>query len=402
MVDLTQAHHDWVKDALNVDPQVFTTPDDDIEKELEDPSLLSKSQLVSFDTTGLFKDFSNTVHSACKRARAAMGDVYAIGAIGWNPSDAKGAAAVLAKSAPPLTKDQRAILESDMGNMQQAVHDLTREHDGLEAVADAYKAAAEQFNAMPEHIKDPAPLDSNFLDENGDVTEHVWDFINQITQITLQVADLHLIAGTDLIKDALKGDKMQKQIDALSSQLDTQRDTVNGMITATSDRAAKDAANALKDYGRKLDSLKEQMALTRGAIERYSKHLNSFATAKGKAKPDPEVEKVLNTYRAIIDAATSSKIARKALNTKTLGPGAYKTFVDQMIPLGKPITDDKNTGGASLFHKGGTLVKYTTTAAVTEALASGLEDVVAVYDDAGKIDQWFAAWSSAVGTPASN
>jgi len=44
------------------------------------------------------------------------------------------------------------------------------------------------------------------------------------------------------------------------------------------------------------------------------------------------------------------------------------------------------------------LVRYTTTVAVTQALASGLEDVMAVYGDAAKIDQWFTSWSQAIST----
>ena len=396
MATLSQAHHDWVKDTFNVDPQVFTAPNEDIEQELTS-DLLKQSKLLTVDTAPLFKDFSNSVHSACKHARAAMGDLYGIGAIAWNPSDASGGGKVLAKSGPALTAQDRALLENDAATITQAIHVLTQERDSIDSVVRTYEAAASQFNSLPKPVDAPPPPDPDWMAENGDVLEHVWDFVNAMSQFTGAVANINLFAGLDLIKDVIKGDQTQKQIDAINAQLDTHREAINGIIASVSDRAAKDVENAIIDYGKKIDGLKEQMDITRGAVVRLSKHVAAFTAKKGgKVAGDKDAEKVRQTFAAIVQAATASKIARKALNTKTLGPGAYKTFADQMIPLGKPITDDAKTGGASLFHKGGTLVKYTTTAAVTEALASGLEDVVSVYEDAPKIDQWYASWMSAV------
>ena len=80
MVGLTQAHHDWVKDALNVDPLVYTAPDADIEADLLklDPN---KTPLTSIDLTQLAKDFTDPVHAAAKRAQSAAIDVDVIGTI---------------------------------------------------------------------------------------------------------------------------------------------------------------------------------------------------------------------------------------------------------------------------------------------------------------------------------
>ena len=98
----------------------------------------------------------------------------------------------------------------------------------------------------------------------------------------------------------------------------------------------------------------------------------------------------------MLQAAFASKAARAALNTKSLGPSGYKKWLDLMVPLGKPITDDAKTGGASLFHNSKGITRYSEPVAVTEALASGLELVVSVYDDAPKIDAWSAAWMVAM------
>ena len=303
-----------------------------------------------------------------------------------------------------MNREDRAILKSDLN-----VIDLNRrlvEHvlNDMQAVANTYEAAARQLRALPATVDAPPPPPPDPLGDAGTVLEHVWDFINSVSQIVDVVGAIHLVAGADLIKDAIKQDKTDQQIAAINDQLDTQRDTINGLIAAVASRARDDMENAFEDYRKKIDELKESIKKTQEAIASYGKDLTTFATpaaAKGKApgKPaavNPDVEKAMQTYKAVLEAATASKAARSALNTKSLGPTAYKAWADKMIPLGKPITDDAQTGGACLFHKGSGVVRYSETVAVTEALASGLEVVVAVYNDAPKIDARLAAWSAAM------
>jgi hypothetical protein len=398
MAGPTQAHNDWVKDALNVDPQVYTAPDDDIEADLErlDPN---KTPLTSVDLSPLRKDFSNPVYAVAKRARDAMIDLEVIGTVAWRPDDARGAAAVMAKSAAAMSREDRAILAGDL-----RVIDVNRrliEHvlNDAQAATNAYEAAARQLRGMPTSIDAPAPPSPDPLGDAGAVLEHIWDFVNQVTQITDVLGAIHLVAGTDIIKDAIKQDKTDQQIDAINNQLDIQRDAINGLIEVVGQRARDDMKNSFEDYRKKLDELREGIAKTQEAIAAYAKDLAAFsrpAGAKGAAVSNPDAEKVMQTYKAVLEAAAASKVARSALNTKSLGPSAYKTWAGLMIPLGKPITDDAKTGGASLFRKGNGVTRYSETAAVTEGLASGLEIVVAVYDDAAKIDAWSTAWSAAM------
>lgn len=401
MAGPTKVHNDWVKDALNVDPQVYTAPDEDIEADLDklDPS---KTPLTSIDLSALKQDFSNPVHAAGQRARDAMVTLAVIGTIAWRPEDTKGAAAVMAKSAPAMSREDRAILASDL-----KVIDLNRrliEHDlnDAEAAVNTYEAAARQLANMPAPVEaSSASPPPDPLADVGEALEHIWDFINQVSQIVDVVGAVHLVAGTDVIKDAIKQDATDKKIDAIKDQLDVQRDAINDVIAAVGQRARDDMKNAAEDYRKKIEELKESIGKTQEAIAAYVKDLESFskpAATKGKpAAPDPQAEKVMETYKAVLEAATASKAARSALNTKSLGPSGYQSWVDQMIPLGKPITDDSKTGGASLFRKGNGVVRYSEPAAVTEALASGLEIVVTVYDDAPKIDALSAAWSAAMG-----
>jgi hypothetical protein len=133
-------------------------------------------------------------------------------------------------------------------------------------------------------------------------------------------------------------------------------------------------------------------------ITQYRTDLESFSKkgANGKSSLSKEAQEVLDAYNAVVDAAMASQAARHALDTKTLGPSAYKRFADRMIPLGKPVTDDAKTGGASLFLKGNTVVRYDQPAAIVEALASGLEDVVLVYANAPKVDALYDSWSKAM------
>jgi ElaB/YqjD/DUF883 family membrane-anchored ribosome-binding protein len=342
------------------------------------------------------------------RARDAMINLEVVGTIWWPQDDAKGAAAVMAKSAPAMNREDRALLVKDLQVIdlnrrlvESAVH-------GAEAAVNTYAAAAKQLAHMPAELQKSSmspPPDP--LADVGDALEHIWDFINQVSQIVDVVGAVHLVAGTDVIKDAIKQDATDKKIDALKDELDTQRDTINDVIAAVAERAQDDMKNAAEDFGNKVDELNESIAKTKEAIAAYVNDLETFATpaaTKGKAAskpaaPDPEVEKVTQTYKAVLEASVASKAARTALNTKSLGPKNYKAWVMQLdLPnVGKPITDDAKTGGASLFRTStGVVVRYSEPTAVVEALASGLKIVATVYDDAPKIDALSAAWSGAM------
>ena len=404
MVELTQAHHDWVLDTLNVDPRVFTPPDADIEAPLDDPDF-AKKPVVLMQVADLRKDFSNSVRAACGRAHEAMSQ---LASTAWMTMDPRGAAAILSKSAPPLTKEQQATLQRDVDEIKRAVDRLNDLHDDIEAAVDSYEAAVTELNALPDQLADPPPdddakdgvIDKSALQLDGDFREHLWDFVNQVTQMTWKLADLHLFAGTDWIKDAIKHDDTDKKIEAVHAELDQQRAAINKLIDATRQRALADAEHAVTIYGKKMEALKKQVETVQTEITLYRKDLESFSTTKkgadGKASLSKQAKEMLEAYNAIVDAAMASQAALHALSTKTLGPSAYQRFAAQMIPLGKPVTDDTRTGGASLFLKGNTVVRYDQPVAIVEALASGLEDVRLVYANAPKIDALYDSWSKAM------
>ena len=129
MAGPTQAHHDWVKEAFNVDPGVYTQPDDDIEAEL-DTLDLAKTPQTSVDLSPLVADFANSVVLAAKRASKSMSDLQMLGTIAWSPDDAKGAASVMAKSAPAMSPEDQAILRNALNvidlNRRSVEHFSTR------------------------------------------------------------------------------------------------------------------------------------------------------------------------------------------------------------------------------------------------------------------------------------
>ena len=165
MVDLTEAHYNWVRDTLNVDPRVFTPPDADIEAPLDDPDFLKKPRVV-MEVVDLRKDLSNSVHAACGRAHEALSGLASM--VWLTAGDPRAAAAILAKSAPPLTKDQQAILQRDVGTIKSAAERLNELNDDLEADADAYAAAATELNALPKELADAPPDDKKPNDKKGD------------------------------------------------------------------------------------------------------------------------------------------------------------------------------------------------------------------------------------------
>ena len=402
MDGIAQTHHDWVKDTFNVDPLVYTQPDADIEQDL-DTLDLNKVQIDSVDLTQLSKDFTDPVHAAAVRAHTAFIDLEVISTIAWKPEDSKGAGAVLAKSTPEMSREDRAILAGDLKAVDLNRQLVERSANGARAAANVYQAAAKQLRAMPQQVDAPPPPPDP-LGDAGAVLEHIWDFINSVSQIVDVVGAIHLVAGSDIIKDAIKQDSTDKQIAALGDQIDTQRDAINGLIKAVEGRAHDDMANAFEDYLNKIEEIQEGIRKTKDAIDAYAKDLEQFsrpAAAKGKSPgpakaENPDLNKIMQTYKAVLEAATLSKMARKSLKTPSLGPSTYKGWASKMIPLGKPITDDTKTGGASLFRKGGLVVRYSATSAVTEALASGLEVVVSVYDEAATIDAFAADWAAAM------
>ena len=326
-----------------------------------------------------------------------MSNLIDVAVTGWKLDDAAGGAKVLAKSGPALSADEKEILAGNLREIDARVTYLKHIYNDAEAAAKRYDAAAQQVADSPDTVAEPKKDDPSFLDEHGDVLEHIWDFVNQITQMMLVVGDLHLIAGTDVIKDAIKNDQIDKEIAAIHDDLDKQRSALNAVIDVTKKRAKADAENAADEFASKVDELKDAMSGVQAAVAGYAQSLKTFEKKNaGKKGLSKEAELVLRTYNAVLQASVVSQTALNALKTRTLGPSAYKTWVKQLVPLGKPITDDSKTGGASLFEKGSTVVRYTQPSKVVEALASGLEDVDAVYDDAPKIDGWAKAWKSAI------
>lgn len=410
MVQLTHIHHDWVRDTLNVDPLVFTQPDADIEAPLDDPAWLKKPRAY-LEVSALRQDFSNSVHAACKRAQEAMTDLASIPAT-WS-MDPRTAAAILKKSAPTLTDDRKALLEQDAFAVKSSVNELNNMHNVLEAMAADYEAAAQEVvNHTVKKLED-RPDGEQVVNEDapnldGGFWEHLEDGINSVTQMTIKTvtwtvekANLHLLGGMDLIKDLIKHDNTDDQIKAINVELDRQHDAINGLIEAATERALQKAEQSLTSFGKQIKVVKTQVELVKEAVALFHKHIQTFSTpASGAGGPSKEVKEVLEAYNAIVDAAMASKVACNALDTKTLGPTAYKVFADQMIPLGKPVTDDAEIDGrmanGSLFFKGNMAVEYDQPAAVVEALASGLEDVRLVYANADKLELLYGSWSKAI------
>ncbi|MBV9758444.1 MAG: hypothetical protein JO047_15460 [Alphaproteobacteria bacterium] len=390
MTNPTPQQNDWIRDALNVDPAVFTPPTPDAEDRLGQGRIAFCDDVVN-----LARDFSNQAHEAAKRAMSAYYDMEAMGTVAWRLDDARGGAQALARGAPQMSREDRAILESDAANIDQANAFLRHLYDDAEAALNTYQAATRELHNLPQPVDAP-PADDPPSALDGNAREHIWDFINQVTQMVLKLSDLHLIAGTDLIKDAIKADDTDKQVAAIKTQLETQRGAVNDLIAATRARASDDARNALVDYGHKLAAMGEQMTAVQAAIDRYAHHLADFTRGAGRAAPNPDAEKVVTTYQCVIAAHLAFANAQQLLNSPTLGPTAYGRWVSLLVPLGMPVTVDANTGGASVFEKAGVQTRYPLTAQMMEALASGMELVRDLYQATPQLDRLFADWRAAM------
>jgi len=387
----------WAEDGANIDAQAFTKPDDDVEQDLDQfGAHPEKFARAVFDLTQLRKDFTNAAHGAAQRAHTAMGDLLGVSAINWPLANAKEAAAVLTKSGAKLTKEDRAQLETDVLLIKQALGYLEHLYNEARQEAAKYAAAAKELNALPDQVNAPPEAKSDFLSDSGDVLEHIWDFINQMTQITTAISAIHLLAGTDQVKDPIKNDQTDKKIEAINAQLDDQREAINKVIGATKQRAQDDMKIAAESFDKQIESLQQQMGTLQEAIANYGKHMAAFTTKPGQKEPSKEAQQVMQTYRALFDAATASKAARHALDTPSLRPSKYQDYVDQLVPVGKPITLDSRTPGRSLFEKGNVITRYSEQVPVVEALASGMELVAAVYNDAPQLDTWFGDWSTAM------
>lgn len=397
MTNPTPQQNSWVRDTLNVDPAVFTAPTEDAEDRL------GQGRIAFCDAvTQVRDDFSNQAHEAAKRAMSAYYDMEAMGTVAWRLDDPRGGAAVLARGAPSMSREDRAILEDAAANIDQANAFLQHLYDDVEAALNTYEAASRELANLP-HPVDAPPADDPPPVIDGDLREHIWDFINSVTQLSFTLADLNLIAGMDVIKDAIKADDTGRQIAQINTQLDSQRSAINDLIAATRERASDDARNALVDYGHKLAAMGEQMSAVQQAIDRYAHHVEDFTRGRGRTTPSPDAESVVTTYRSVIAAHLASTNARHLLDTRTLGPSAYGRWVSQLVPLGMPVTVDAHTSGASVFAKGGVQTRYPLTVQVMEALASGMELVRDVYQAAPQLDRWFADWRVAMqsaGSPA--
>jgi hypothetical protein len=393
MTDLSEAHHNWVRETFNVDPLTFTAPDAHAEDRI------SASNVALCDVSHLVSDFTNEVHQAARHAVDAYIALQALGSTAWRLDDAAGAARVLAQAAPHLSREDRAILELGAEQVDNDNRLLRHYYDDAQAALSAYDAATRELRNLPGHVAAPAAGDAPPAIDGG-ALEHIVDFINQVTQIMDLASVVHLVAGMDVIKDAIHADDTDRRIEAINTRIEAQRTALNTLISSTQQRAADDARSAAASFDRVLGMVAEQAVAVRRAVAQYMGNLQHLGRRQGQgeghAHRSQDERKVMLTYHAVIEAYTASRTALGLLNTPTLGRISVQQWIRQLVPLGMPVTGGSYPNGACVFARGSMQTRYSATVQVMEAMASGVELARDLYANAQHIEQLREAWRAAM------
>lgn len=225
------------------------------------------------------------------------------------------------------------------------------------------------------------------------VVAFLWGLANKVSALIDPTSRVNAVPGADAIKDKIKS--FGDQAKGHTKELVQVGQKINELIGALDDATKQEMSNLNVSLQKDADAFTT-------ATEDYFKNLGTYAEVLGnlssRAGCPPEYSK---TYVAVVAAAQMSKTARAALITKTLAPDKYKTFLNQLVPLGKlvanlPATERSLTGNLIVYEKGGTQYGYNATSATLESLVQQLKLVKKVYDSAPSIEQISKEWNSAL------
>jgi hypothetical protein len=355
----------------------------------------------------LKRDLSDACVKAIAAAQAddkAMRDLAASKNIALNNPGAR-----VASIADGLPDDVKIAFQQSLNALDTKRVDIESAINAMQNARDRLAGDIHKLNATPDpHADSEMPKDVKPGDDSqlGDTVEHIWDGVNQLLKFvpiigTVQSDLLQAIAGTDFVKDGIKG--LFSVANETARQIATAMGKTNQLLISLKQAAQQDIdrdktelQRAVKTFAELLKSLTNDASLVGQLMDKYLK-------GRGKSSDKDDTMAVM---KAVDKAHASAQSAATLLNSESLAPRTFNAWFNQLVPPGELVSDGgPATGGPGtvvgsfvVYKKNSTNFAYRETKAFIEEVSGHLAAIKTFYgSDVEAInDAWSAAFRDAL------
>jgi outer membrane protein OmpA-like peptidoglycan-associated protein len=295
----------------------------------------------------LDKDVTKQLLAAIGQAETADGDMNRAGKSAGvdinKPDDA----------VAPLKQRGSRISKADKDKMDGKMRTINAQKDALNSILLQAKGKHNEFVELLDELRHhpaPSPLTTEDYEKAHDDAEHLYDGAIQASKFVLELADgpvgaLLELAGTDLLKDGVKGGNIDELVGALKDQVDDMQMRMNALIKLlrrVNVQKAKDIIDELGDINKRLDEAHAHYVDDIKDFDAYVKDIIKNAGPKGGSNPD--LARLNGVYQAISTASKDVALATQMLaKTSELHP-QLSYWSALMVPLGQLILDGNQSG----------------------------------------------------------